>query len=71
MTQGRLAGWLVAAALVAGALKPLRALSRQITVAPLAVGGASRAVAVLARGDLTYATGNVLLIDGGLTIPRL
>jgi NAD(P)-dependent dehydrogenase (short-subunit alcohol dehydrogenase family) len=30
-----------------------------------------RAVAVLARGDLTYATGNVLHIDGGLTLRRL
>jgi 3-oxoacyl-[acyl-carrier protein] reductase len=30
-----------------------------------------RAVAMLARGELTYATGNVLMIDGGLTIPRL
>ncbi|HEY3393933.1 MAG TPA: 3-ketoacyl-ACP reductase [Lacipirellulaceae bacterium] len=30
-----------------------------------------RAVAMLARGDLTYATGNVLMIDGGLTLRRL
>lgn len=30
-----------------------------------------RAVGVLARGDLAYATGNVLHIDGGLTLPRL
>jgi NAD(P)-dependent dehydrogenase (short-subunit alcohol dehydrogenase family) len=30
-----------------------------------------RAVAMLARGELTYATGNVLNIDGGLTIRRL
>jgi len=30
-----------------------------------------RAVAVLARGDLSYATGQVLLIDGGLTLQRL
>jgi NAD(P)-dependent dehydrogenase (short-subunit alcohol dehydrogenase family) len=30
-----------------------------------------RAVAVLARGELTYATGNVLHIDGGLTLRRL
>jgi NAD(P)-dependent dehydrogenase (short-subunit alcohol dehydrogenase family) len=30
-----------------------------------------RTVAMLARGDLTYATGNVLMVDGGLTIPRL
>jgi hypothetical protein len=30
-----------------------------------------RAVAVLASGGLTYATGSVLMIDGGLTIPRL
>lgn len=30
-----------------------------------------RAVAVLARGELTYATGQVLVIDGGLTRPRL
>lgn len=30
-----------------------------------------QAVATLARGDLTYATGNVLNIDGGLTLRRL
>jgi len=30
-----------------------------------------RAVAMLARGELTYATGNVLAIDGGLTLRRL
>jgi NAD(P)-dependent dehydrogenase (short-subunit alcohol dehydrogenase family) len=30
-----------------------------------------RAVAMLARGELTYATGNVLHIDGGLTLRRL
>jgi NAD(P)-dependent dehydrogenase (short-subunit alcohol dehydrogenase family) len=30
-----------------------------------------RAIAVLARGDLSYATGNVLNIDGGLTLRRL
>jgi NAD(P)-dependent dehydrogenase (short-subunit alcohol dehydrogenase family) len=30
-----------------------------------------RAVLVLARGDLSYATGNVLKIDGGLTIRGL
>jgi NAD(P)-dependent dehydrogenase (short-subunit alcohol dehydrogenase family) len=30
-----------------------------------------RAVTMLARGDLTYATGNVLKIDGGMTIRRL
>ncbi|MEM1026485.1 MAG: 3-ketoacyl-ACP reductase [Planctomycetota bacterium] len=30
-----------------------------------------RAVAVLARGELRYATGSVIMVDGGLTIPRL
>jgi len=30
-----------------------------------------RAVAMLARGELTYATGGVLMVDGGLTLPRL
>jgi NAD(P)-dependent dehydrogenase (short-subunit alcohol dehydrogenase family) len=30
-----------------------------------------KAVAVLARGDMPYATGQVLMIDGGLTIQRL
>lgn len=30
-----------------------------------------RAVAMLARGELSYATGNVLTIDGGLTLRRL
>jgi NAD(P)-dependent dehydrogenase (short-subunit alcohol dehydrogenase family) len=30
-----------------------------------------RVVAMLARGELTYSTGAVLVVDGGLTIPRL
>lgn len=30
-----------------------------------------RAVAALVRGDLPYSTGQVLTIDGGLTLPRL
>jgi NAD(P)-dependent dehydrogenase (short-subunit alcohol dehydrogenase family) len=30
-----------------------------------------RAVAMLARGDVSYATGNVLNVDGGLTLRRL
>lgn len=30
-----------------------------------------RAVAMLARGDLPYSTGQVVMVDGGLTIPRL
>lgn len=30
-----------------------------------------KAVAALARGDLPYATGSVLTLDGGLTVPRL
>ncbi|NBC11335.1 MAG: 3-ketoacyl-ACP reductase, partial [Planctomycetes bacterium] len=30
-----------------------------------------RACAMLARGDLNYATGQVLTLDGGLTMPRL
>ncbi|HTV12528.1 MAG TPA: 3-ketoacyl-ACP reductase [Acidimicrobiales bacterium] len=30
-----------------------------------------RAVAVLVRGDLPYTTGNVVHVDGGLTVPRL
>ena len=30
-----------------------------------------RAVATLARGELTYATGQVLTVDGGLSLPRL
>ena len=30
-----------------------------------------RAVAMLVRGDLPYATGQVLVVDGGLTLPRL
>ena len=31
----------------------------------------ANAVAPLAKGELTYATGSVLTVDGGLTIPRL
>ena len=30
-----------------------------------------RAVAALVRGELPYATGQVLMVDGGLTLPRL
>ena len=30
-----------------------------------------RAVAALARGDLPFSTGQVVMVDGGLTIPRL
>jgi NAD(P)-dependent dehydrogenase (short-subunit alcohol dehydrogenase family) len=30
-----------------------------------------KAVAMLARGDLPYSTGQVLLVDGGLTVSRL
>ncbi len=30
-----------------------------------------RAVAALARGDFPYSTGQVIMVDGGLTIPRL
>lgn len=30
-----------------------------------------RAVASLARGDLPYSTGQVIMVDGGLTLPRL
>lgn len=30
-----------------------------------------RAVAALARGDLCYSTGQVIMVDGGLTLPRL
>jgi NAD(P)-dependent dehydrogenase (short-subunit alcohol dehydrogenase family) len=30
-----------------------------------------RAVASLARGDLAYSTGQVIMVDGGMTIPRL
>jgi hypothetical protein len=29
-----------------------------------------RAVAALARGDLPYATGSVIVVDGGLSVPR-
>ena len=30
-----------------------------------------KAVASLARGDFPYSTGQVLMVDGGLTLPRL
>lgn len=30
-----------------------------------------KAVAMLARGDLPYSTGQVVMVDGGLTVPRL
>jgi hypothetical protein len=30
-----------------------------------------RAVAALVRGDVPYATGTIVHVDGGLSIPRL
>jgi NAD(P)-dependent dehydrogenase (short-subunit alcohol dehydrogenase family) len=30
-----------------------------------------RAVAMLVRGDLAYSTGSVVMVDGGMSIPRL
>jgi NAD(P)-dependent dehydrogenase (short-subunit alcohol dehydrogenase family) len=30
-----------------------------------------RSVAALARGDFPFSTGQVIMVDGGLTIPRL
>ena len=30
-----------------------------------------RAAAMLVRGDLPYSTGQVILVDGGMTLPRL
>jgi NAD(P)-dependent dehydrogenase (short-subunit alcohol dehydrogenase family) len=30
-----------------------------------------RAVAALVRGDFPYSTGQVIMVDGGLTVPRL
>ena len=30
-----------------------------------------KTAAMLARGDLPYASGSVLILDGGLTLPRL
>jgi 3-oxoacyl-[acyl-carrier protein] reductase len=30
-----------------------------------------RAVAMLARGDLAYSAGQVIMVDGGMTVPRL
>jgi 3-oxoacyl-[acyl-carrier protein] reductase len=35
---------------------------------PVDVG---RAVAMLVRGDLRYSTGSVVMVDGGMTVPRL
>jgi len=34
-------------------------------------GDVGKAVAMLARGDLPFSTGQVVMVDGGLTIPRL
>ncbi len=34
-------------------------------------GDIGRTVAALTRGDLAYATGQVINMDGGLSIPRL
>jgi hypothetical protein len=30
-----------------------------------------KSVAALARGDFPYSTGQVIMVDGGLTLPRL
>jgi NAD(P)-dependent dehydrogenase (short-subunit alcohol dehydrogenase family) len=30
-----------------------------------------RAVAMLARGDLSYSTGQVIMVDGGMLVDRL
>ncbi len=30
-----------------------------------------RAVAMMARGDIAYSTGQVILVDGGMTVPKL
>jgi NAD(P)-dependent dehydrogenase (short-subunit alcohol dehydrogenase family) len=30
-----------------------------------------KAVAALAKGDFPYSTGQVIMVDGGLTLPRL
>lgn len=30
-----------------------------------------KAVAALVRGDFPYSTGQVVMVDGGLTVPRL
>ena len=38
---------------------------------PVALWVRRGAVAVLARGEITYATGNVLHVDGGLTLRKL
>ncbi len=50
-----------------------RLLAEGLTVEPRwgTPDDVGRAVAMLARGELSYATGNVLLVDGGLTLPRL
>jgi len=50
-------------ALIAGGLVPEKRWGT-----PEEVG---RVVAALAAGELPYATGAVLVIDGGLTLPRL
>ena len=34
-------------------------------------GDVGRAVAMLARGELAYSTGQVIMVDGGMTIPTL
>jgi NAD(P)-dependent dehydrogenase (short-subunit alcohol dehydrogenase family) len=34
-------------------------------------GDVGRAVAMLARGDLAYSTGQVLMVDGGFNVRRL
>ncbi len=34
-------------------------------------GDVGKVVAALAEGDFMYSTGQVIMVDGGLTIPRL
>lgn len=49
-------------ALIAGGLVPQKRWGRPSDVA--------RAVAALARGDLGFSQGQVVMVDGGLTVPR-
>jgi 3-oxoacyl-[acyl-carrier protein] reductase len=50
-----------------------RLIGEGLTLQPRwgAPGDVGRAVAMLARGDLAYSTGQVIMVDGGLTVSRL
>ena len=57
--------------LVLGTLTVLIAFTFTATARKGLSGAGSRVVAALARGDLAYSTGQVIMVDGGMSVQRL